>query len=63
MGPLRYYQCANVWTCYHWTGFWNLKKLHPETHVEVFKGMNHGQLLIDHPDEVAERILDLIRCV
>ena len=21
-GPLRYYQCANVWTCYHWTGFW-----------------------------------------
>ena len=22
VGPLRYYQCANVWTCYHWTGFW-----------------------------------------
>ena len=20
--PLRYYQCLNVWTCYHWTGFW-----------------------------------------
>ena len=20
--PLRYYQSANVWTCYHWTGFW-----------------------------------------
>ena len=19
---LRYYQCFNVWTCYHWTGFW-----------------------------------------
>lgn len=121
VGPLRYYQCANVWTCYHWTGFWkwvfhshyfdvlldecrkvwpygkgravldgykdiythklesiggpdihfwygtkeafvakpqveHLKKLLPETKVEVFKGMNHGQLLIDHPDEVAERI-------
>ena len=128
VGPLRYYQCANVWTCYHWTGFWkwvfhshyfdtlldeckkvwpygkgravldgykdiythklesiegpdihfwygtkeafvakpqveHLKKLHPETHVEVFKGMNHGQFLIDHPDEVAERILGFIRCV
>ena len=22
VGPLRHYQCANVWTCYHWTGFW-----------------------------------------
>ena len=22
VGPLRRYQCANVWTCYHWTGFW-----------------------------------------
>ena len=20
--PLRYYQAFNVWTCYHWTGFW-----------------------------------------
>ena len=20
--PLRYYQSWNVWTCYHWTGFW-----------------------------------------
>lgn len=20
--PLRYYQSLNVWTCYHWTGFW-----------------------------------------
>ena len=126
VGPLRYYQCANVWTCYHWTGFWkwvfhshyfdvlleeckkvwpygkgkavlhgykdiythklesidgpdihfwygtkeayvakpqveHLKKLHPETKVEVFKGMTHGQFLVDHPDEVAERILGLIR--
>ena len=126
VGPLRYYQCANVWTCYHWTGFWkwvfhshyfdtlldeckkvwpygkgkavldgykhiythklesidgldihfwydtkeayvakpqaeHLKKLHPGTKVEVFKGMNHGQFLVDHPDEVAERILGLIR--
>ena len=22
VGPLRYYQCFNVWICYHWTGFW-----------------------------------------
>ena len=121
VGPLRYLQCANVWTCYHWTGFWrwvfrshyfdvrldecrkvypfggskavldgyksvytnklgsitgadihywygtleafvakpqakHLKALCPESHIEIFKGLNHGQLLIDHPDQVAERI-------
>jgi pimeloyl-ACP methyl ester carboxylesterase len=22
VGPLRYYQCFNVWTCYRFTGFW-----------------------------------------
>ena len=119
--PLRYYQSWNVWTCYHWTGFWrwvfhshyfdvllnecrkvwpygkgkavrdgykdvytqklesihgadihfwygtrealvakpqvkHLLSIHPDTHVEVFKGMNHGQLLVDHPEEVARRI-------
>ena len=123
--PLRYYQSFNVWTCYHWTGFWklvfhshyfdvlldeckkvwpygkgkavrdgykdvytnklksihgadihfwygskeafvakpqveHLVKLHPDTHVEVFPGMNHGQLLVDHPDEVARRIKRII---
>ena len=121
VGPLKYLQCANVWTCYHWTGFWkwvfhshyfdvlldeckkvypyggskavldgytsvyttklesisgsdihfwygtkeafvakpqvrHLRTLHPDTKVEVFKGMNHGQFLIDHPEEVADRI-------
>ena len=122
--PLRYYQSWNVWTCYHWTGFWkfvfhshyfdvlldeckkvwpsgrgkavrdgyqdvytqklesihgvdihfwygtkeafvaklqveHLCKIHPDTHIEVFKGMNHGQFLIDHPEEVARRISEL----
>ncbi|MBP5483449.1 MAG: alpha/beta hydrolase [Bacteroidales bacterium] len=122
VGPLRYYQSFNVWTCYHWTGFWRfvfhshyfdvlldeckkvwpygkgkavrdgykdvytnklesiygadihfwygtkealvakpqvdyLLTLHPDTHVEVFKGMNHGQLLADYPEEVARRII------
>ena len=121
VGPLRYYQCANVWTCYHWTGFWrwvfhshyfdvlldecrkiypygggravldgyksvytnklesihgadihywhgslesfvakpqveHLKKLYPNVQVDVFPKMNHGQLLVDHPEEVARRI-------
>jgi len=121
VGPLRHYQCANVWTCYHGTAFWkwvfhshyfdvlldecrkvwpygkgkavrdgykdvytnklesiqgadihfwygtkeafvakpqakHLCFLHPDTHIEVFPGMNHGQFLIDHPEEVAERI-------
>ena len=119
--PLRYYQSFNVWTCYHWTGFWkwvfhshyfdvlldeckkvwpygkgnavragykdvythklesihgadihfwygtkeafvakpqaeHLLKLCPEAHVEVFPGMNHGQLLVDNPEEVARRL-------
>lgn len=119
--PLRYYQSLNVWTCYHWTGFWkwvfhshyfdvlleeckkvwpsgkgkavrdgykdvytnklesihgadihfwygtkeafvakpqarHLLKLCPAAHVEVFPRMNHGQLLVDHPDEIAARI-------
>lgn len=120
-GPLRYYQCANVWTCYHWTGFWrwvfhshyfdvlldecrkvypfgggqavldgyksvytnkleeihgadihfwygtleafvakpqttHLKTIFPDVHIEIFPKSNHGQLLIDHPEEVAKRI-------
>ena len=124
--PLRYYQSLNVWTCYHWTGFWrwvfhshyfdvlldeckkvwpsgkgkavrdgykdvythklesiqgadihfwygtkeafvakpqarHLCALHPDTHVEIFPGMNHGQLLTDHPGEVAERMEKMLR--
>lgn len=124
--PLRYYQAFNVWTCYHWTGFWRwlfhshyfdvlldeVKKVYPsdktravlegyksvytnklesihgadihywhgtkeafvakpqvkhllslclETHVEVFPKMNHGQLLVDHPEEVAQRIVSIIQ--
>ena len=34
----------------------HLQKLCPELHVEVFPKSNHGQLLVDHPDEVAKRI-------
>ena len=125
VGPLRYYQCANVWTCYHWTGFWrwvfhshyfdvlldeckkvypygggravldgyksvytnklesihgtdihywygtleafvakpqveHLKKIYPDVQVEVFQKMNHGQLLVDHPEEAAKRITELV---
>ncbi len=122
--PLRYYQSLNVWTCYHWTGFWKwvfhshyfdtlldecrkvwlsgkgkavrdgykdiythkLESIHgadihfwygtkeafvakpqakhlqticPDARVEVFPGMNHGQLLIDQPGEIAARILKI----
>ncbi len=125
INPLRYYQAANVWTCYHWTGFWkfvfhshyfdvlldecrkiwpwggkqavldgyksvytskleriygndihfwygtkeafaakpqviHLLTICPDVHVQVFNGMNHGQLLVDHPDEVAKRITDFL---
>ena len=123
--PVRYYQSFNVWTCYHWTGFWrfvfhshyfdvlldecrkvwpsgkgkavqdgykdvythrlesihgadihywygtkeafvakpqarHLMELCPEAHVEVFPGMNHAQLLVDHPEEVGGRINNLM---
>ena len=122
--PLRYYQSLNVWTCYHWTGFWKfvfhshyfdvlldeckkvwpygkgkavrdgykdvytnklesiqgghiyywygtkeafvakpqaeyLLKLFPDAHIEVFPKMNHGQLLIDHLEDIAARILNM----
>ncbi|MBO7432149.1 MAG: hypothetical protein J6U13_00190 [Salinivirgaceae bacterium] len=121
VGPLRYYQSFNVWTCYHWTGFWrfvfhshyfdvlldeckkvwpygkgkavrqgyksvytntlesisgsdiyywygtreafvarpqakHLASLFPGVHIEIFPKMNHAQLLVDCPEEVAKRI-------
>ncbi|MBQ8482686.1 MAG: alpha/beta hydrolase [Bacteroidales bacterium] len=124
VGPLKYLQCANVWTCCHWTGFWkwvfhshyfdvlldeckkvypfggskavldgytsvyttklesisgpdihywygtkeafvarpqvkHLTRLHRKITVEIFKGMNHGRLLIDRPEEVAARITQM----
>lgn len=123
--PLRYYQSLNVWTCYHWTGFWkwvfhshyfdvlldecrkvwpygggkavrdgykdvytqklesihgedihfwygtkeafvakpqvkHLRAIYPGIKMEVFPWMNHGQLLIDHPDMVAERLVGML---
>ena len=29
----------------------HLLSLCPQAHIEVFQGMNHGQLLIDHPED------------
>lgn len=125
VNPLRHYQAINVWTCYHWTGFWkavfrnhyfdvlldeckktwpwggrqavldgyksvytnklesisgndihfwygtkeafvakpqakHLLSLYPQAHVEIFEGMNHGQLLVDHPEEIVQRIIQII---
>lgn len=124
VGPLRYLQAGNVWSCYHWTGFWrwvfhshyfdvlldecrkvfpyggtkavldgyksvytnrlesipqvdiqfwygtkeafvakaqakHLKHLCPNTQIRIFKKMNHGQLLIDRPEEVADLIRNI----
>ena len=121
VGPLRYMQAGNVWSCYHWTGFWrwllhshyfdvlldecrkvypyggvqavldgyksvytnklesiygtdihywhgtkeafvagyqvrHLKSLCPHATIEVFDKMNHGQMLVDMPAEVALKI-------
>lgn len=123
VGPLRYLQAGNVWSCFYCTGYWrwlfrshyfdilldecrkvypfggtravldgyksvyttelkyipegldihywhgtqesfvaepqakHLKSLCPDVKVEVFKKMNHGQLLIDYPEEIAKRII------
>lgn len=38
----------------------HLLKLYPYTRVEVFPKMNHGQLLIDHPEEIAARISQMV---
>lgn len=125
VGPLRYLQAFNVWTCYRCPGFWkvvfpthyfevlldeckkvypfggtdavldgyqsvytnrlhsiegadihywygtkeafvgkpqakHLQHLFPRVHIEIFPKMNHGQLLIDYPEEVARRIAELV---
>ena len=38
----------------------HLCEIQPDTHVEIFPGMNHGQLLVDHPEDVAKRILGMV---
>ena len=38
----------------------HLQKIYPALHVEVFPKSNHGQLLVDHPDEVAKRMERII---
>ena len=126
VGPLRYLQAGNVWSCFYWTGYWrwlfrshyfdvlldeckkvypfggtravldgyksvytnkleyipegldihywhgtleafvakpqvkHLQKLCPGVKVEVFPKMNHGQMLVDHPEEIARRIADFL---
>ena len=37
----------------------HLKTICPAVHSEVFPKLNHGQLLVDHPEEVAKRIIDI----
>ena len=32
----------------------------PSAHIAVFPKMNHGQLLVDHPEEVARRMLEMV---
>ena len=26
---------------------------------EIFEGMNHGQILVDHPEEIVQRIIQI----
>ena len=41
----------------------HLLTLCPDAHVEVFPKMNHGQLLVDHPEEVARRVISVVSIV
>ncbi|MBQ5595912.1 MAG: alpha/beta hydrolase [Rikenellaceae bacterium] len=126
VGPLRHLQSWNVWSCYHWRGFWSrvfgshyfdvlldecrktfpyggrravldgyksvytsslrtingndihywhgtkesfvarpqvkhLQRLRPSVQVEIFPKMNHGQLLINHPEQIAKRIIGIVK--
>ena len=36
----------------------HLPSICPDARITVFPGMNHGQLLIDRPEEVAVRIME-----
>lgn len=38
----------------------HLLSLCPDVHVEIFDKMNHGQLLVDHPEMVARMIRELM---
>ncbi|MBO7313348.1 MAG: alpha/beta hydrolase [Alistipes sp.] len=38
----------------------HLLRLHPTAHIEVFPKLNHGELLIERPEEVAKRIMKII---
>jgi len=38
----------------------HLLSLCPDVHVEIFDKMNHGQLLVDYPEVVAERIMRIV---
>ena len=37
----------------------HLQTLYPDVQVEIFPKMNHGQMLVDHPEEVAKRIREM----
>ena len=39
----------------------HLLSIYPNAHIQVFDGMNHGQLLVDHPEEVAKRMEDILK--
>ena len=38
----------------------HLRSLWPQVHIEVLDGMNHGQMLVDRPEEVAKRIIAML---
>lgn len=54
----RYYRA--FWSVARWRWRTPLWMLHPETHIAIFPKMNHGELLIEHPEEVSKRIEQII---
>ena len=41
----------------------HLVTLCPNAQVTVFPKMNHGQLLVDHPEQVAEKIRNILQLI
>ena len=61
---------VNCYDVHYWYGqheafvakymFSHLESLAPHCHITRFPGMQHGQLVIDHPDRVAQLLVEIV---
>ena len=63
-------ECVRITDIHYWYGqhessvakymFRHLATLAPHCHITRFPRMQHGQLVIDHPDRVAQLLMEII---